>query len=48
MASSESYLQFILGQLGGLEGITSRKMMESTFYISVEKGLAVSMTTAYW
>ena len=27
MASSESYLQFILGQLGGLEGITSRKMM---------------------
>lgn len=26
MASSESYLQFILGQLGGLEGITSRKM----------------------
>lgn len=27
MASSESYLQFILGQLDGLEGITSRKMM---------------------
>ena len=27
MASSETYLQFILDQLEGLEGITSRKMM---------------------
>lgn len=39
MASSKEYLNFILGQLSGLDGITSRAMMEE--YILYCKGKIV-------
>ena len=39
MASSESFLQFILSQLDGLEGISSRKMMGEYLLYVYGKGI---------
>ena len=39
MASSESFVQFILSQLDGLEGISSRKMMGEYLLYVYGKGI---------
>ena len=48
MASTKAYLDFVLEQLSGLDEISSRAMMENSFFITVERFLVEYMMTDFW
>ena len=48
MASSREYLDFILEQLSGVNGITSKQMMGNTSCTSTAGSSAAFMMTGSW